>query len=82
LKVAAKPANLKESKENANTVQKEKVLDIKNTVSKFLLDQTVGAAFNIPLFIGIIGMLKGQGGDQIWSGIQRVRQQEHGFFVD
>jgi hypothetical protein len=57
---------------DVNNVGKEQVLDVKNTVIKFLMDQTVGAAFNIPLFIGIIGMLKRQSMDQILTTIQRV----------
>jgi protein Mpv17 len=58
---------------NVKSVDKQQVLDVKNTALKFLLDQTAGAAFNIPLFIGIIGMLKGQNGDQILAAVRRVR---------
>ncbi|KAF2668904.1 hypothetical protein BT63DRAFT_424635 [Microthyrium microscopicum] len=35
-------------------------LNITNTLAKFALDQTVGAAVNIPLFLAVIGLCKGQ----------------------
>jgi len=60
-----KPTDTKEGNNNVTRVEKEQVLDVKNTIVKFLADQTIGAAFNIPLFIAIIGMLKGQNMDQI-----------------
>jgi protein Mpv17 len=43
-----------------------------NTLLKFLADQTLGAAFNIPLFLATVGLAKGQSTDQIVSAIQRV----------
>jgi len=57
--------------DKTTTVEKKQVLDVKNTIIKFVMDQTVGAAFNIPLFIGIIGMVKGQSVDRIVSTVQR-----------
>jgi hypothetical protein len=52
--------------------EQKKQLDVKNTLVKFGLDQTVGAAFNIPIFISTIGALKGLGWEAIVSNIQRV----------
>lgn len=49
-----------------------KELDLKNTLIKFTLDQTVGASFNIPLFLAVIGLCRGQNQDQILSAIQNV----------
>lgn len=45
---------------------------MKNTLVKFVLDQTLGAAVNIPLFIGIIGMVKGQSVDTITNNVKTV----------
>jgi protein Mpv17 len=47
-------------------------IDIKNTVIKFALDQTLGATFNTVLFIAGIGALKGMGTNGIIQSIKRV----------
>jgi len=65
---SSKPAPVAKEK----TVEKRQALDVQNTLTKFALDQTVGAGINIPLFIGIMGMLKGQSLDQIVATVQRV----------
>jgi len=52
-------------------VEKPAGLDIQNTLIKFALDQTVGAGVNIPLFIGIMGLLKGHSVHQIVGTVQR-----------
>lgn len=46
--------------------------DVKNTLIKFAMDQTVGAAINIPLFLVTIGAVKGQGLEQILDTVRRV----------
>ncbi|QDS70415.1 hypothetical protein FKW77_009508 [Venturia effusa] len=56
--------------EKAKALQRKKVFSVKNTLIKFALDQTLGAAVNIPLFIGIIGMIKGQGVDTIVHNVK------------
>jgi protein Mpv17 len=43
---------------------------VRNTIIKFLLDQTVGAAFNIPLFLVTIGLLQGQNVAQVVRTVQ------------
>ncbi|KAF2404337.1 hypothetical protein EJ06DRAFT_470206 [Trichodelitschia bisporula] len=42
----------------------------RNLVIKWVLDQTVGAAVNIGMFIAGVGALKGQGKDQIVASLQ------------
>jgi hypothetical protein len=59
-------------KGDEKAVEKKSGLSITNTLAKFALDQTVGALINIPLFIGIMGMLKGQSVDQIVETVQKV----------
>ncbi|KIW09249.1 uncharacterized protein PV09_00173 [Verruconis gallopava] len=65
-------ANQSNSHEKANVPEPthDGALHILNTFTKFVLDQTVGALFNIPLFIGIIGALKGQSMEHILGKIQ------------
>lgn len=51
-----------------------KSLNVRNTITKFVLDMTLGAAVNTVLFIAVIGALKGLDGNDILEAIQRVRQ--------
>ena len=67
----SKKREVKKEKENEKPLVKES-LDVKNTIAKFLLDQTVGAAFNIPLYFIILGTLKGQSLDYILNAIKTV----------
>lgn len=59
------------SKEKDKPPEKKK-LDIKNTAIKFALDQTVGAVFNIVLFVAGVGMLKGLSLDEIIQALKEV----------
>lgn len=69
-----KAARVEAIKENEKSpVQKKGGLDIKNTLIKFGLDQSIGAGINIPLFIGIMGALKGQSMDMIVNLVKEVR---------
>ena len=54
-----------------NSTSKRKI-DVKNTVIKFVLDQTLGATFNTVLFIAGIGALKGMGTNKIVESIKKV----------
>lgn len=45
-------------------------LDVKNTAIKFLLDLTVGAVFNIFLFVACVGMFKGLSLGEIVEALQ------------
>lgn len=47
-------------------------MDVKNTAIKFALDQSVGAAFNIFLFVAGVGMLKGLGYKEIVEALKKV----------
>lgn len=47
-------------------------LSIKNTVAKFVLDQTVGAALNTIYFIILINLLRGAGWSTAVAAVQRV----------
>jgi len=48
----------------------ESKLNIRNTLLKFGIDQTLGAAFNIPLFIATLGFVKNHGVQTILASIQ------------
>ena len=52
----------------------KKTLHLGNTAAKVALDQTVGAAVNTVLFIGIMGGLKGADLESIIQLIQRVSE--------
>jgi protein Mpv17 len=72
------PANIEvpNKQEKTTTLETKQVLSIKNTLIKFFMDQTIGAAFNIPLFIGIIGMVKGQSVETITNNIKAVSRRD------
>jgi protein Mpv17 len=65
-------AEAKEKKKAGKPVEVKKAVNIQNILIKFVCDQTIGAAFNIPIFLASIGLAKGQGVDQIVSTIQKV----------
>jgi protein Mpv17 len=48
-------------------------LNVKNTVVKVLIDQTIGAAWNTILFISTMGMLQGLDYGTIENQIHQVR---------
>lgn len=50
----------------------EKKLNIQNTVSKIVVDQTVAAAMNTVAFLGIVPILRGASTGQAWEGIKHV----------
>lgn len=52
-------------------------ISIKNTLAKFLLDQTLGALYNTIAFIGGMGLLKGLSWDQAVAAVQKVRGDLH-----
>jgi hypothetical protein len=63
---------VKHASEKPRSVHAEETLDKTNTAIKFILDQTVGAAFNVPLYFAILGALKGQSADYIINAIKAV----------
>jgi hypothetical protein len=70
--VAVDEAEAKEKKKAGKPVEVKKAVNVQNILIKFVCDQTIGAAFNIPIFLASIGLAKGQGVDQIVSTIQKV----------
>jgi hypothetical protein len=66
------PAAAQAKGEKKKPSEQKTVRDVKNIVIKFLMDQTVGAAINIPLFLGTIGAVKGQSVDYIVNTIREV----------
>lgn len=47
-------------------------LDIRNTVTKFVLDQSLSATTNTVLFIVVLGLIKGQSFEYIEASLYRV----------
>ena len=70
--VPVSEAEAKETKKAGKPVEAKKAVNVQNILIKFVCDQTIGAAFNIPLFLASIGLAKGQGVDQIINTIQKV----------
>ncbi|KAL1987130.1 hypothetical protein VTN96DRAFT_4736 [Rasamsonia emersonii] len=50
--------------------KKNQKLNIKNTVAKVVLDQTVGAALNTVLFLTTMGILRGQDSNAVLNSIR------------
>ncbi|KAL1970260.1 hypothetical protein VTN77DRAFT_5420 [Rasamsonia byssochlamydoides] len=50
--------------------RKKQKLNIKNTIAKVVLDQTVGAAWNTVLFLTTMGILRGQDSGAVVNSIQ------------
>ena len=50
---------------NSGSLQPAKHLNFRNTITKFALDQTIGAAVNTILFIGGIALLRGKPFDEV-----------------
>jgi hypothetical protein len=62
----------KGEKQTTPAKQEKGKISVRNTLVKFATDQTVGAAFNIPLFLAVIGATKGQSQQMILQNIQEV----------
>ena len=60
-------------KKNGDVKSEEKeTLSVTNTIAKFVLDQSIGAAFNTLLSITMINLFRGAGYDKIVAAVQRV----------
>lgn len=68
-KAHASPAG---SSDGASQAQEQPKLNIRNTIIKFLLDQTLGAAINTLLFIAGVDLLQGQSWAYIKADIATV----------
>ena len=56
-------------------VKIEKKLNVKNTLLKFVFDQTVLAIINVTLFIGGVRLLQGLPAEQCWTAVKEVSPQ-------
>lgn len=54
-------------------VEVQKKLNVKNTLMKFVFDQTVVALINVTLFIGGTRLLRGVPLDECWKAVREVR---------
>jgi len=68
--VAAAPE--KKNDDNVKGEEEKQTLSVTNTIAKFVLDQSIGAAFNTLLFITMINLFRGAGYDKIVTAVQRV----------
>ena len=55
----------------------EKKLNIRNTLAKFVLDQTVAALINVVTFLGGVKLLDGGSMDVCWQVVKQVCQSIH-----
>ncbi|KAK5442007.1 hypothetical protein LTS15_011165 [Exophiala xenobiotica] len=67
--VAAAPE--KKNDDNVKGEEEKQTLSVTNTIAKFVLDQSIGAAFNTLLFITMINLFRGAGYDKIVTAVQR-----------
>lgn len=47
-------------------------LNVRNTLTKFALDQTIGALVNVAVFLGCIRFLRGLPVAECWQGVREV----------
>lgn len=62
----------KDKIKNEDILRKHGQLDIRNTVIKFFLDQSLSATTNTVLFIVVLGLIKGQSLEFIEASLYRV----------
>lgn len=62
----------KDEIKNEEILRKHGQLDIRNTVIKFVLDQSLSATTNTVLFIVVLGLIKGQSLEFIEASLYRV----------
>ena len=53
-------------------VKVETKLNIRNTIAKFVLDQTVAALVNVMTFLGGVRLLNGESVDVCWQAVKEV----------
>ena len=63
-------------------IRVERQLDKKNTATKFLLDQTVGALINTVVYLAAMEGLKGAGWDAALNAVRKVRMDFHAPLVE
>lgn len=80
LKTEKEDGRVKDEKATTDA-KKESGLNVKNTIIKVFLDQTVGAAWITLLFLITMGILRGQDYDSVVDVIKKVSQFPRGFTV-
>jgi hypothetical protein len=65
-------ADSKDNKNDEELLLKHGQLDVRNTVIKFVLDQSLSATTNTMLFIVVLGLIKGQSIGYIRGAISTV----------
>jgi protein Mpv17 len=65
-------AHANNKKNDEELLRKHGQLDVRNTVIKFFLDQSLSATTNTMLFIVVIGLIKGQSLEYIRGAISTV----------
>ena len=62
----------KDKKDDEELLRKHGQLDVRNTVIKFFLDQSLSATTNTMLFIVVLGLIKGQDTEYIRAAVSTV----------
>jgi hypothetical protein len=65
-------AYAKDKKNDEELLRKHGQLDVRNTVIKFFLDQSLSATTNTMLFIVVLGLIKGQSFEYIRAAVSTV----------
>ncbi|KAI9782676.1 MAG: hypothetical protein M1835_003952 [Candelina submexicana] len=65
------PKRDRQLKRNNNSVSSGQRLDVGNTLKKFLIDQTLGAAVNTVIFVAVMGGFKGLNVAEIAQEVQK-----------
>ena len=65
-------AHTKDKTNDGELMRKHGQLDVRNTVIKFFLDQSLSATTNTMLFIVVLGLIKGQSIEYIRAAISTV----------
>ena len=69
-------AYAKDKKNDEELLREHGQLDVRNTVIKFLLDQSLSATTNTMLFIVVLGLIKGQSIGYIRGAVSTVSYAE------
>ena len=65
-------AHAKDKRNDEELLRKHGQLDVRNTVIKFFLDQSLSATTNTMLFIVVLGLIKGQSIEYIRAAVSTV----------
>lgn len=71
-RIRLEQAHAKDKSSDEELLQKHGQLNVRNTVIKFILDQSLSATTNTLLFIVVLGLIKGQNLDYIRQAVLKV----------